>query len=353
MVNKSLHFGTSVISRSKSKPDNAVAACAYRSGKNLHDEKLDKTHNYSNKKGIISAEIFAPENAPDWMHENNWSRFGNEIEKAEDGHNRRNSAVLAKDFQVAAPRELSREQNWQLAQEFSKKINSRGLAVATAYHETKASDGKDNPHFHFMVPMREVDENGFGKRYRKLDGVRKGQKADPTRYGEQSEMMKLRREYYQCVNKALKEAGIKDVYYSPEKQEGKKPHWHKGKNQAALEKQGVKTRVIKHNERVDIDNTLEERYGRVKQDWEEAGYWSKSGEWKNYEKYRLQYQLNRGSAMATRDASQKTQSNVATPPVNRSEKATERAREQAKLGARQSHSYQERVRHKEDWDRSR
>ena len=216
---KTLHFGVSIVSRNKTHPDNAVAACAYRSGLNLHDEKLDKSHNYGNRKGIIASEIFAPQNAPQWMQDNNWSRFGNEIEKAEDGHNRRATALLAKDFQIAAPRELNDTQNWELASKFAESFNKRGLAVGVAYHKEKASDGGDNPHFHFLVPMREVNKDGFGKRYRKLDGIKSG--AD-------TEIMKLRREYYQCVNDTLKKAGINHISYDAEKQKGVKPKAHKG-----------------------------------------------------------------------------------------------------------------------------
>lgn len=340
MAVKTLHFGVAILSRNKTRPDNAVAACAYRCGQNLHDEKLDKTHSYSNRKGVIEAQIFAPENAPEWMNHNNWSQFGNEIEKAEDGHNRRNSALLAKDFQVAAPRELSREENWELAQTFAHKINERGLSVAVAFHEEKASDGGENPHFHFLVPMREVHAEGFGKRYRKFDGVKSGQ---------DTEIMKLRREYYVCVNDALEKAGVNDVRYDAEKQEGIKPKAHKGKQANALEKQGVKTRVGEHNRRVDIDNLMTERYSTVKQDWEQQqGNRNSPKNRETVEKYRLRYQLNRGSTMAARDANQKTQSNVAAPPVNRSEKATERAREGAILASRQSKSWQERVKERRD-----
>ncbi|MHC5763889.1 hypothetical protein, partial [Nostoc sp.] len=88
--------------------------------------------------------------------------------------------------------------------------------------------------------------------------------------------------------------------------------------------------------------------------WEEMQETAKhSKNWESYEKYRLRYQLNRGSTMAARDATQKTQSNVVAPPVNRSEKATERAREGAILASRQSKSWQERVKESRDSERGR
>ena len=323
---KTLHFRVVSISRNKARPDNAVKACAYRSGQRLYDEKEETHHNYSNKGGIIEAQIFAPDNAPDWMHDTSdrkrsWERFGNEIEEKEDSHNRRASALLAKDFQVAAPRELNHEQNWQLAQDFAAKINERGLAVAVAFHEEDASDGGKNPHFHFMVAMREVQKQGFGKRYRDFDAKGKGK----------NEVMQLRRDYYQLVNEAVSDAGFKDVYYDPEKQEDTIPGTHKGKNATAMEKDGIDTNVAQHNRRAKFNNFLAEHYPKAKDTKEE------------FEQRIEELRLIRSSSKAARDLSQKSQSNIAAPPVNRSEKATERAREGAILATRQNQSWQERV----------
>ena len=340
MTGKTLHFGVSIISRNKERPDNAVAACAYRSGQKLHDEKQDKTHNYANRHGVLAAEIFAPELSPEWMKENDWERFGNEIEKAEDQHNRHATALLAKDFQVAAPRELTDEQNWEVAKDFARKFNERGMAVAIAFHKSKASDGGDNPHFHFLLPPREVNENGFGKRYRKLDGV-KG--------GKDTEIMKLRREYFACINKALANAGVEGVYYDPEKQEGIKPKIHKGKHVTQLEQEGVKTRVGEYNRRVDMDNYTAKYAAPIKAEWKASQKQARE----SVEKYRLRYQLGRGASMAVRDATHKTQSNVTTPPVTRSQKATERARQEAILSNRQSKSFVDRTKENRGWDRER
>lgn len=340
MTGKTLHFGVTIISRNKERPDNAVAACAYRSGQKLHDEKQEIKHNYANRHGILAAEIFAPELSPEWMKQNDWERFGNEIEKAEDKHNRHATALLAKDFQVAAPRELTDEQNWQLAQDFAAKFNERGLAVAVAFHKSQASDGGDNPHFHFLVPMREVNEQGFGRRYRKLDGV-KG--------GKDTEIMKLRREYYACVNGALSDAGIRNITYDAEKQEGVKPKAHLGKHATQLEREGVKTIFGEYNRKVDIDNFMDKYSKPIKAEWEA----SQKNSRESVEKYRSRYQLNRGSAMAARDATQKTQSNVTTPPISRTQKAIEQARERAILSNRQSKSFVDRTKESKGWDRER
>ena len=235
MLVKTLHFGVSNISRNKAIPDNAVAACAYRCGEHLRDA-AGKMHRYGNRRGVLETAIFAPDAAPEWMTDGNqkraWQRFGQEIERVENGHNKRATALLAKDFPAAAPRELTHAQNWAVAEKFARKLNERGLAVAVAFHESDASDGGKNPHFHFFVPMREVDRFGFtGSRYRTLDAPGKG-KTNP-------ELMTLRREYFALVNDALADAGITGVYYDPEKQEGKEPAKHKGKVRTAIERKAV------------------------------------------------------------------------------------------------------------------
>ena len=338
MKTKTLHFRPVNVSRNKATPDNAVAACAYRSGQTLYDQKEDKLHRYGNRKGVIETGIFAPEDAPEWMRDDNqkrvWERFGNEIEQKEDGHSRRASAMLGKDFQVAAPRELTQEQNWELAGAFARKINERGLAVAVGFHEEKASDGGKNPHFHFLVAMREVDKDGFGKRYRHLDAPGKGK--------ENPELMALRREYFQCANDALGKAGVKGVYYDPEKQAGMEPGIHKGKDASAREKKGEKSYLADHNRRVGNDNFMRRYEGAANN---APGGWllPPTVERKDFHKRFAEWQLLRGAAMASRDAAQKSQSSVAAPPINRSEKTTERVREGAKLAVKQTRTWQDRV----------
>ena len=49
------HFSVKVISRANG--SSAVASAAYRSGSALHDERLGRTHNFSNKSGVVHSEI--------------------------------------------------------------------------------------------------------------------------------------------------------------------------------------------------------------------------------------------------------------------------------------------------------
>jgi len=293
---KTLHFRVVNITRSrkngKSGPDNAVKAAAYRSGQNLHDEQADKTYRYAQRGGVLRIGFVAPDNAPDWMKDADqkrlWERFGNEIEKVEDGHNRRASAQLAKDFQIAAPRELSEEQNWALGLALAERFKARGLAAAIAFHESDAADGGRNPHFHVMVSMRTVDEDGFSKR--KWRGLNFDNGRDTP------ELMKLRREYYRLVNDALREVGVEDVYYDPEKQD-KEPGKHIGKRGHAGkgEAREKADELRERNREIALQNHVQATLNR-----------SASPEWREKKRQdrRRELQMGRGSAMASRDVSQ-------------------------------------------------
>jgi hypothetical protein len=322
MKTKTLHFRAVSITRTKG--HNAVAACAYRSGQNLTDDKTDAVHRYGNRSGIINTQIFTPEAAPDWMQDEDqqrsWQRFGNEIEKKEDGHNRRASAELAKDFQVAAPRELNHEQNWALAQRFSKTLNDKGLPVAAAFHEEDASDGGKNPHFHFFVPMRTVDEDGFGKKYRGLSGTSLPGKENP-------EFKELRRTYYQHVNDALADAGIEGVYYDPEKQD-KEPGIHLGKEAAAMERKGKKTNLGTKNQQIGFENKVQP-YADAIEDSEEPWAFQPPATGKDWESKQAEWHMRRAVAHAERKATQRAQVSTPTPASSRVDHAVHEARENA------------------------
>src|SRR3546814_1161509 len=56
------HFSAKVISRANG--SSAVASAAYRAAERLHDDRLGRDHDFSNKAGVVHSEILAPEGAP-------------------------------------------------------------------------------------------------------------------------------------------------------------------------------------------------------------------------------------------------------------------------------------------------
>ena len=82
----------------------------------------------------------------------------NAVEKVEKGK----KAQLAYSFDIAFQNEFTQEENIALAREFlMKHFVSRGMVVDLAIHEPDREEGGiPNPHFHFMCPIRPIEQNG-------------------------------------------------------------------------------------------------------------------------------------------------------------------------------------------------
>jgi hypothetical protein len=57
------HLHVKVIGRKSG--SSAVASAAYRSASRLRDERLDRGHDFSAKRGVVHSEVLLPENAPE------------------------------------------------------------------------------------------------------------------------------------------------------------------------------------------------------------------------------------------------------------------------------------------------
>jgi Ti-type conjugative transfer relaxase TraA len=159
------HFSAKVIGRSGGR--SAIASAAYRAGERLHDDKLDRDHDYTEKAGVVHREIMLPEGAPA-----RWADRGtlwNEVEAGE----KRKDAQLARDIEISLPRELGKAEAIRLAQDFVREqFVDRGMVADLNVHWTQARDGGEQPHAHVMLTMREVvpgragheEERAFGKK---------------------------------------------------------------------------------------------------------------------------------------------------------------------------------------------
>ena len=135
----------------RSQGQSAVAAAAYRAGENLHDERLDVTHQYDRKQDVLNSEILAPEDSPEWVYDR--EKLWNKMEAAE----RRKDAQPAREVVLSLPRELSDSEGWKLARKFvNDEFVSNGMVADMNFHKPKASDGKSNPHVHVLLTMRQI-----------------------------------------------------------------------------------------------------------------------------------------------------------------------------------------------------
>jgi Ti-type conjugative transfer relaxase TraA len=153
------HLHVKVIGRTSG--SSAVASAAYRSASRLRDERLERSHDFSAKRGVVHSEIMAPKSAPE-----RWSdreRLWNDVEAGEV----RKDAQLAREVEFAIPRELSEAQGIALARDFvQSEFVDQGMIADLNVHWDLGKDGMPNPHAHVMLTMRTVDENGFGRKVR-------------------------------------------------------------------------------------------------------------------------------------------------------------------------------------------
>ena len=231
-----------------------MASAAYRSGEKLHSEYYGEDSDYTNKGGVICTEILLPPHVPREYADR--ETLWNAVEKVEKGKR----AQLAYSFDISFQNEFTQEENIALARQFlTEHFVSRGMLVDFAVHEPEKEEGGiNNPHFHFLCPIRPIEQNGkWGlkqKREYVLDenGNRipdgKGDyvfNAVPTTNWGSAETLEFWREQWAVMcNAKFEEKGL-DVRIDHRSYERQGiellPTVHEGPTVRAMEKKGIKT----------------------------------------------------------------------------------------------------------------
>src|SRR5271170_7168860 len=153
------HLQVKIIGRSQGR--SAVAAAAYRSASQIHDQRQGQSFDYSDKPNVVHSEILLPAGAPAWMADR--SQLWNAVELGE----RRKDSQVAREVEFAIPQELSQQEGIALAREFvQREFVARGMVADLNVHWEA-----DNPHAHVMLTMREVNGQGFGSKATAWDKV--------------------------------------------------------------------------------------------------------------------------------------------------------------------------------------
>ncbi|MEE0304326.1 MAG: MobQ family relaxase [Senegalimassilia anaerobia] len=146
----SYHMCCKVISRGQGR--SATAAAAYRAAERIFDRRTGIEHDYSRKQGVVRDEVLLPRDAPEPYRDR--SELWNAVEESE----RRSNSQLAREFELALPRELCRDEQFDLARGWAeRKLVSRGMCADVCMHDR----GDGNPHAHIMATTREVGPEGF------------------------------------------------------------------------------------------------------------------------------------------------------------------------------------------------
>lgn len=207
------HFTPQLISRGDGR--SAVLSAAYRHCARMEHEAEARTVDYSNKRNLAHEEFLLPPKAPDWARALVADRsvagaveaFWNKVEAFE----KRADAQLAKEFIIALPVELSRDQNIALMRQFVfEQVLGRGQVADWVYH-----DEPGNPHVHLMTSLRPLAESGFGpKKVAVLgpDGQPLRTANSKIQYrlwaGEKAEFLQQRTAWLDLQNQHLAQAGL-------------------------------------------------------------------------------------------------------------------------------------------------
>jgi ATP-dependent exoDNAse (exonuclease V) alpha subunit len=145
------HLSAQIIKRSEGR--SAIAAAAYRAGERLVDRESGAAFDYRNKGGIVHSEIRTPANAPAWMQDRE------ELWNVLAFKNRRKDAQLAREMNIALPREMDLAQQKALLRRFvDERFVALGMVADMAIHH---DEDNNNPHAHVMLSFYAANENGF------------------------------------------------------------------------------------------------------------------------------------------------------------------------------------------------
>ena len=256
------HIPIKIIQRSKGK--SAVAAAAYRSGTKLTNEWDGLTHDYTHKGGVVHAEIMLPSHAPPEFADR--STLWNSVEQIEKSRD----SQLAREVEVALPRELTREQQLALIRAYVKdNFVAAGMCADFALHDK----GDGNPHAHILLTIRPLKESGeWGAKCRKVydldehgqripdgKGGWKNYREDTTDWNDKGKAEVWRAAWADYTNQALEAAGRPErIDHRSYKRQGVEqiPTVHMGVAATRMERRGLATEKGNLNRQIAADNKL-------------------------------------------------------------------------------------------------
>ena len=239
----------------------AIDAAGYISREELYSEYDGHTYKPDPKEDLVHSEIDLPENAPEEYKDR--ATLWNSVEAVE----KQKNAQLARMFKGSLPNDWT----YEVAEEVVRKyvmdnFVSKGMCADWAIHDSCNEKGQRNLHFHLLLTLRAIDENGkWMPKQKKIyildkDGnkirTKKGYKSKTektTDWDEPSNAKMWRKNLTAIINetnealkidehwehKSFKEMGIE----AP-------PTIHLGSKANALEKKGIHTERGDYNRKV-------------------------------------------------------------------------------------------------------
>lgn len=184
------HFSAKTVSRGDAR--SSTAAAAYRAGEKIVDVRTGEISNYKRKRGVGPGEVILPGGGTLTR-----SELWNKVE----AQHKRGDAVVAREFEVALPHELTEPQQVALASEFFRSVADQyGVAVDWNLH--RGHRGNRNVHVHGLMSACYCTPDGtMGKKAVELDPIH------CKRAGIPNAMESQRVRWQDACNKALADAG--------------------------------------------------------------------------------------------------------------------------------------------------
>lgn len=251
------HCHCKIISRGQGR--SAVGAAAYRSGEKLYNEYDGIEHDYTKKGGVVYSEIMLCENAPKEYQDR--QTLWNAVEQIE----KSSKAQLAREYEVALPVELSREEQIKLVRDFAKEnFVYNGMCVDFSIHDKE--DG--NPHAHIMLTTRPIEQdNSWGvkqrkeyildkngqKQYDKKKQTYKCKTVKTTNWDSKEFLQRSRESWAEKVNQELERKNVPQrVDHRSYNEQGIEqiPTQHIGVSANAMEKRGIESQRGNENREI-------------------------------------------------------------------------------------------------------
>jgi hypothetical protein len=255
-------FMATTKSISRGRGQSAVASASYRAGEKLQDARYGKTHNYTNRDGVMSADIILPSELKGRVSIDR-NTLWNMAEQAE----KRKDSRVAREWIINLPHELDEATRKQLAHNFTQQLADKyGVIADCCIHrptDKEIERGADprNFHAHIMLTTRQAQLSAEGK-------IVLGDKAtielsDSKRRSMglgrvNTEIVELRELWERTANEKLAEYGLELIdsrsYHS--QCIDIVPQLKMGKNATKMERDGIATPVGDLNRMIKERNEL-------------------------------------------------------------------------------------------------
>lgn len=242
----------SIVKRSKGQ--SAVDAASYISRSVLVSEYDGKTYRPKYHEDLVHCEINLPEYAPEeWLDR---AVLWNSVELNE----KQKNAQLCRTLKAALPNDWSYELAEETVRDYvQRNFVSKGMCADWAIHDSVNQNGIHNLHFHLMLTLRPVEENGkWGAKQRKeyildKDGNKirnksgrgfKSRAVDVNDWNEKGNSRKWRKDLTDTINVVNDRIGLPEYWeHRSFKELGleQEPTRHLGPIASALERKGIRT----------------------------------------------------------------------------------------------------------------